>query len=102
MQSSGLSNFRKLYGKINQDIPKGNYTFFMSNNGIFLNSEFENYDFPFKKRHIIITTSTFLGGENNIIMFYSLILSVFMMLTNFLFFKRSETFKISNKSLLNL
>lgn len=66
------------------------------------NSEFENYDFPFKKRHIIITTSTFLGGENNIIMFYSLILSLFMMLTNFLFFKRSETFKISNKSLLNL
>lgn len=41
MQESGLSNFRKLYGKINQNLKKGNYTLKLTNDRIFFTKGYE-------------------------------------------------------------
>jgi hypothetical protein len=56
MRTAGMPNFRKLWGKINQDLPKGDYTLTITN----------TYDvsaWDGKKRVILSTTNAF-GGKN--------------------------------------
>lgn len=56
MRTAGMPNFRKLWGRVRQDIPKGNYTVTITN----------NYDvsaFDGKKTLVLSTTNAF-GGKN--------------------------------------
>jgi len=57
MRTAGLPKFKKLYGKIDQDIPAGTYTVNIDNN-------FPVLDFSGDKAFVLSTT-TWIGGKNN-------------------------------------
>lgn len=56
MRTAGLPNFRKLYGKINQDIEPGNYEVVIQNN-------YDVNGFDGNKSFVLSTTNA-LGGKN--------------------------------------
>jgi hypothetical protein len=56
MRTAGLPNFRKLYGKITQDIEAGNYTVVIQNN-------YDVNGFDGNKSFVLSTTNA-LGGKN--------------------------------------
>ena len=56
MRTAGLPNFRKLWGKIDQDLKKGNYKVKISNN-------YQVKPFQGKKTFVLSTTNA-LGGKN--------------------------------------
>ena len=56
MRTAGLPNFRKLWGKIESDLPAGNYTLGINNN-------YDVSSFEGKKTFVLSTTNA-LGGKN--------------------------------------
>lgn len=54
MRTAGLPNFRKLYGKIQSDLPAGDYYLEIINN--FDVSSFEG------SKHFVLSTTNVLGG----------------------------------------
>ena len=56
MRTAGLPNFRKLYGKIQSDLPAGDYYLEIINN--FDVSSFEG------SKHFVLSTTNVLGGQN--------------------------------------
>lgn len=56
MRTAGLPNFRKLWGKINQNLKPGNYKLDIENN-------YEVSTFEGKKSFVLSTTNA-LGGKN--------------------------------------
>ena len=56
MRTSGLPNFRKLWGRIEDGLKKGNYTVkIVSNYGV---KDFDGH------KHVVISTANALGGDN--------------------------------------
>ena len=56
MRTAGLPNFRKLWGKIEKDLPKGDYTLKINNN------------YPVKSfdgsKYFVLSTTNVFGGTN--------------------------------------
>ena len=59
MRPAATNNFRKLWGRINEDIPPGNYTLTINNN--YNVSYFEG------KKSIVLSTANIFGGKNSFI-----------------------------------
>lgn len=59
MRTSGLPNFRKLWGKIENGLDQGNYT-------LTINSLYDVSDFDGKK-YFVLSNVNDLGGENSFI-----------------------------------
>lgn len=62
MRTAGLPNFRKLFGRIDQDLPKGIYTVEVSNNA-FGKSMYNVANFQGAKSFVLSTTNI-MGGRN--------------------------------------
>ena len=56
MRTAGLPNFRKLYGKIDQDLQPGTYYIKIQNN--YSVSSFSGH------KYFVISTTNILGGQN--------------------------------------
>lgn len=56
MRTAGLPNFRKLWGKIEEDLPAGTYYVSIDNN-------YNVSDFSGKK-YFVLSTTNMLGGQN--------------------------------------
>lgn len=56
MRTSGLPNFRKLWGRIEDDLEKGDYT-------VEIQSNYGVGDFDGEK-YVVISTANALGGDN--------------------------------------
>ena len=56
MSTAGLPQFRKLWGRIDEDLPAGNYSVVIVNN--YDVSSFNG------QKHIVISTTSFFGGKN--------------------------------------
>lgn len=56
MRTSGLPNFRKLWGRIEQDLDSGIYT-------LRVNSIYDVSDFDGEK-YVVLSTANALGGDN--------------------------------------
>jgi len=56
MRTAGLPNFRKLYGRVERDLPAGTYTISIAN----------NYDVSSfgGKKSFVLSTANALGGKN--------------------------------------
>jgi hypothetical protein len=62
MRTAGLPNFRKLYGRIDQELLKGNYTITVSHNS-FGPSLYDVKSFNGSKAFVLSTTNI-MGGRN--------------------------------------
>lgn len=58
MRTAALSNFRKLWGRINTDLPKGTEV------TIAITNRYNTYRFNGKKK-IVLSTTSWLGGRND-------------------------------------
>ncbi|XP_068656076.1 putative ALA-interacting subunit 2 isoform X1 [Aristolochia californica] len=58
MRTSALPNFRKLYGRIEEDLEANDYI------AVNLANNYNTYSFGGKKK-VVLSTSTWLGGKNN-------------------------------------
>lgn len=58
MRTAALSHFRKLWGRIDTDIPKGTII------TIAVANRYNTYRFDGQK-HVVLSTSSWLGGKNN-------------------------------------
>jgi len=56
MRTAGLPNFRKLYGKIEKDLPKGEYTLTIENT-----YEVDSFD---GSKYFVLSTTNVFGGTN--------------------------------------
>lgn len=58
MRTAALSNFRKLWGRIDTELPKGTTI------TIAVANRYNTYRFNGEK-HVVLSTSSWLGGKNN-------------------------------------
>ena len=72
MRTAGLPNFRKLYGRINQDLQVGQYTLTIGNN-------FDVAPYSGKKSFVLSTTNA-LGGKNYFLALCYIVVGVLCML----------------------
>jgi len=79
MRTSGLPNFKKPWGRIESDVPVGNYTVVISNN---YDSSQSNGN-----RYFILTTLSIVGGRNFILPITFMVISM-LSLTAVVFFCR--------------
>jgi len=56
MRTAGLPNFRKLYGKIEEDLPKGSYRLDIQNT-----YEVDSFD---GSKYFVLSTTNVFGGTN--------------------------------------
>jgi len=88
MRTSGLPNFRKLWGVIETDLPAGNYSLLINNN---YNSKTWDGD-----RYIILTTNSNVGGKNYWLPSAFLLIGVLGLIAVVFFWKRMIMFKKMN------
>ena len=60
MRTAALPTFRKLYGKIEQDIEAGETI------NVVIQNRYNTYSFSGKKK-LVLSTTSWLGGKNNFI-----------------------------------
>lgn len=77
MRTAGLPNFRKLWGKITEDLPPGEYYLLIQNN-------YEVAPFQGKKSFVISTTNA-LGGKNYFLAICYITVGTLCMLFSFVF-----------------
>lgn len=77
MRPAGTNNFRKLWGRINEELHPGNYTLQIVNN-------YKVSDFKGKKS-FVLSTSSFLGGKNTFLGTAYIVLGVICLLTSAIF-----------------
>ena len=75
---SGLSDFKKLWGKISTDLDSGNYTITIDNN--FPTQVFNG------KKYVVLSTSSWLGGKNIFMGVVYLIVGALCFLLGLIFF----------------
>lgn len=80
MQTSGLLNFKKLWGVIEEDLTAGDYQILIDNN--YDSEKWEG------ERHLILTTNSIFGGKNFTIPVFILVSGVFCLLGSVLLIRR--------------
>ena len=80
MQTSGLLNFKKLYGIINEDLQDGNYIITIENN--YNSSKWEG------ERNIILTTNSVFGGRNFVFPVFVLLIGISCFVAGGFFLKK--------------
>ncbi|CAG9320874.1 unnamed protein product [Blepharisma stoltei] len=87
MRVSGLPNFRKLWGRIEDDLTVGTYT-------VQINSTYDVSDFDGKK-YVVISTANALGGRNDFLGIAYIVVGGITILLAIAFFVRGYFFKKS-------
>lgn len=77
MRTAGLPNFRKLWGRIDDGLPAGNYQ-------VQINNQFEVSPFQGKKYFVLSTTNA-LGGKNYFLAVCYIVVGTLCMLFAFIF-----------------
>jgi hypothetical protein len=77
MRTAGLSNFRKLYGKIEDGLKAGAYTLRISNN-----YEVESFD---GSKTFVVSTTNALGGQNQFLGIVYILVGVLCGILSFIF-----------------
>jgi hypothetical protein len=85
MRTSGLPNFKKLWGKINTDLTPGTYKILAKNN---YNSSGWNGN-----RYVILTTIGAIGGKNFLLPISFLLVGVISIIAVIIFWRRYNSFK---------
>jgi hypothetical protein len=85
MRTSGLPNFKKPWGKINQDLPPGEYTVKISNN---YNSSSWNGN-----RYFYLTTLSMIGGKNYLLPITFFVISLVDLVAVIFFCRRFRALK---------
>jgi uncharacterized membrane protein YuzA (DUF378 family) len=78
MRTAGLPNFRKLYGVIQKDLPKGTYYLQINNN-------YEVNSFSGTKKFVLSTTNL-LGGQNYFLAIAYIVVGSLCMVLALIFF----------------
>jgi hypothetical protein len=78
MRTAGLPNFRKLYGKLNEDLKAGSYTLSIKNN-------YNVASFGGSK-HFVLSTTNFLGGQNYFLAVCYIIVGALCIMFGIIFF----------------
>jgi hypothetical protein len=84
MRTSGLPNFKKLWGVINTDLTPGNYTIQISVN--YNSSEWQG------ERYFILTTKSSVGGKNFWLPSSFLIIGILGLIAVIVFWRRMKHF----------
>ena len=77
MRTAGLPNFRKLWGRIENGLPKGKYT-------VHIDNQFEVSPFQGQKFFVLSTTNA-LGGKNYFLAVCYIVVGTLCMLFAFIF-----------------
>lgn len=83
MRTSGLPNFRKLWGIIGENLKKGNYQFVIANN--YNVSEFNGH------KNIILSTSGPFGGKNYFLSISFIVVGAISVLIALAFYIKQRT-----------
>ena len=78
MRTAGLPNFRKLYGQINDDLPKGTYRLEIVNN-------YDVSSFAGSK-YFVLSTTNVLGGQNYFLAICYIIVGALCIMFGIIFF----------------
>jgi hypothetical protein len=85
MRTSGLPNFKKPWGKIDKDIPKGRYTMKINNN-----YQSAGWD---GTRAFVLTTLSLIGGKNYLLPTAFILISLFCLVASLYFCFRFRALK---------
>ena len=77
MRTAGLPNFKKLYGRIDQDMPEGTYK-------VSIKSSYDVSNFGGSKSFVLSTTNYF-GGTNYFLAICYLVIGILCVLFGFIF-----------------
>ena len=78
MRTAGLPNFRKLYGKLDNNLKAGEYKLNIRNN--FNVSSFDG------KKYFVLSTTNFLGGQNYFLAICYIIVGALCIMFGIIFF----------------
>lgn len=90
MRTSGLPNFKKLWGRIEQDLPAGSYKVLIQNNYNSVNWA--------GNRYLYLTTKSIVGGKNFLLPTAFLVVGVVCIIAAILFWRRFRCFKVVSDS----
>eukprot|EP00002_Diphylleia_rotans_P005296 TRINITY_DN1441_c0_g2_i3.p1 TRINITY_DN1441_c0_g2~~TRINITY_DN1441_c0_g2_i3.p1 ORF type:complete len:317 (-),score=50.72 TRINITY_DN1441_c0_g2_i3:281-1231(-) len=82
MRTAGLPDFRKLYGKINTPVKKGNYE-------VSIETDYDVKSFGGSKR-LVLSTTTWIGGKNDFLAYAYIIVGVICAVLGFLFLLKNH------------
>ena len=85
MRTSGLPDFRKLWGRIEEDLDKGTYT-------VQVESRYDVSDFDGEK-YIVLSTANALGGKNDFLGIAYIVVGGLTLLLAALFCIRGHVFQ---------
>lgn len=85
MRTSGLPNFKKLWGKITEDLQQGDYTMVIANN-------YNSKDWD-GNRYFYLTTLSLIGGKNYLIPITFSVIALFTLAAIIFFCKRFRSLK---------
>ena len=85
MRTAGLPNFRKLWGRIEDGLPAGNYKIAIENN--YSPEGWEG------NRYVILTTNSLVGGKNFVLPSAFLVLGVSCIVASFFFWRKWKSDK---------
>jgi hypothetical protein len=80
MRTSGLPNFKKLWGRIEQDLQPGNYTLQIHN--LYNSTDWEG------NRFVHLTTKSIMGGKNMLLPSVFMALGLGCLVASFFIFKK--------------
>jgi hypothetical protein len=89
MRTAGLTNFRKLWGRIRQDIVPGLYTIEVVNN--------YNATQYHAHKSLILTTTNWIGGRNSLLPITFLVLCLACLFIGLFFLLKERKIKAENR-----
>jgi hypothetical protein len=93
MRIAAMSDFRKLWGRIEQDVPPGNYSISITNSTFMINVDY-NLSKINGEKYFVLSTSNFFGSKSNFLSISYISVGSVCCLMGFLFLMR----KLSKKN----